>query len=121
MYFFLMIRRPPRSTLFPYTTLFRSEIELKKSYSVERIAGEVKDGRYGTNAEVVKRVLRNTGAKEAILVSAEGYADALSIASIASIKGEPVLFANRNEIPYVVKNTSKGLKISAVGGQGDRK
>src|SRR3712207_8947455 len=25
MYFFLMIRRPPRSTLFPYTTLFRSE------------------------------------------------------------------------------------------------
>src|SRR2546427_8997563 len=32
-FFFLMIRRPPRSTLFPYTTLFRSlhvaEIELE--------------------------------------------------------------------------------------------
>src|SRR5438477_8878794 len=28
-FFFLMIRRPPRSTLFPYTTLFRSdELEL---------------------------------------------------------------------------------------------
>src|SRR3712207_7055029 len=26
MFFFLMIRRPPRSTLFPYTTLFRSEV-----------------------------------------------------------------------------------------------
>ena len=26
--FFLMIRRPPRSTLFPYTTLFRSIITL---------------------------------------------------------------------------------------------
>src|SRR5437764_4810545 len=25
--FFLMIRRPPRSTLFPYTTLFRSIVE----------------------------------------------------------------------------------------------
>src|SRR3712207_7771876 len=25
MFVFLMIRRPPRSTLFPYTTLFRSE------------------------------------------------------------------------------------------------
>src|SRR3989337_3626134 len=25
VFFFLMIRRPPRSTLFPYTTLFRSE------------------------------------------------------------------------------------------------
>src|SRR5438552_5719954 len=24
MFFFLMLRRPPRSTLFPYTTLFRS-------------------------------------------------------------------------------------------------
>src|SRR5258707_6962660 len=30
-FFFLMIRRPPRSTLFPYTTLFRS-------YSQERLA-----------------------------------------------------------------------------------
>src|SRR5476649_1933599 len=26
VFFFLMIRRPPRSTLFPYTTLFRSPI-----------------------------------------------------------------------------------------------
>src|SRR2546422_2562174 len=26
-FFFLMIRRPPRSTLFPYTTLFRSGLE----------------------------------------------------------------------------------------------
>src|SRR2546430_8107793 len=28
-FFFLMIRRPPRSTLFPYTTLFRSALALK--------------------------------------------------------------------------------------------
>src|SRR2546429_7748984 len=28
-----MIRRPPRSTLFPYTTLFRSEIELFTPYA----------------------------------------------------------------------------------------
>src|SRR2546429_1152863 len=26
LFFFLMIRRPPRSTLFPYTTLFRSTV-----------------------------------------------------------------------------------------------
>src|SRR3712207_7470453 len=26
LFFFLMIRRPPRSTLFPYTTLFRSAL-----------------------------------------------------------------------------------------------
>src|SRR5256886_10396643 len=29
-FFFLMIRRPPRSTLFPYTTLFRSDSPLGK-------------------------------------------------------------------------------------------
>src|SRR6266581_5503997 len=28
-FFFLMIRRPPRSTLFPYTTLFRSRSHLR--------------------------------------------------------------------------------------------
>src|SRR2546422_9885849 len=28
-FFFLMIRRPPRSTLFPYTTLFRSNVGLE--------------------------------------------------------------------------------------------
>src|SRR5258708_22428037 len=27
-FFFLMIRRPPRSTLFPYTTLFRSHLPI---------------------------------------------------------------------------------------------
>src|SRR3712207_7736141 len=29
-FFFLMIRRPPRSTLFPYTTLFRSGGDLRR-------------------------------------------------------------------------------------------
>src|SRR3712207_7151335 len=30
MYFFVMIRRPPRSTLFPYTTLFRSSRDRRR-------------------------------------------------------------------------------------------
>src|SRR2546429_7117702 len=34
-FFFLMIRRPPRSTLFPYTTLFRS------AYAVVGVGGDV--------------------------------------------------------------------------------
>src|SRR5438034_2563829 len=33
-FFFLMIRRPPRSTLFPYTTLFRSSMEIPTLASV---------------------------------------------------------------------------------------
>src|ERR1043165_10296792 len=31
-----MIRRPPRSTLFPYTTLFRSDTQLDMGYQAER-------------------------------------------------------------------------------------
>src|SRR5262245_66115600 len=38
LFFFLMIRRPPRSTLFPYTTLFRSQAE-------EGLAGRLHVGR----------------------------------------------------------------------------
>src|SRR3712207_9046717 len=34
LFFFLMIRRPPRSTLFPYTTLFRSFCVLLGSYEI---------------------------------------------------------------------------------------
>src|SRR3712207_3350184 len=41
MCFFLMIRRPPRSTLFPYTTLFRSIGELNGHIS-RREGGRVK-------------------------------------------------------------------------------
>src|SRR5260221_13531179 len=33
-FFFLMIRRPPRSTLFPYTTLFRSIADEKRMEAV---------------------------------------------------------------------------------------
>src|SRR3972149_10792939 len=37
VFFFLMIRRPPRSTLFPYTTLFRSQLrKIKPSSSCNR-------------------------------------------------------------------------------------
>src|SRR2546426_12314009 len=38
-FFFLMIRRPPRSTLFPYTTLFRSEEGLRRGQPVHRPVG----------------------------------------------------------------------------------
>src|SRR2546422_7313861 len=33
VFFFLMIRRPPRSTLFPYTTLFRSRFPVSSARS----------------------------------------------------------------------------------------
>src|SRR3989442_15445824 len=39
VFFFLMIRRPPRSTLFPYTTLFRSRCSTALSGSTSRLPG----------------------------------------------------------------------------------
>src|SRR5688572_32259146 len=40
-----MIRRPPRSTLFPYTTLFRSDVGLERRLlgGVEHVAGGVEE------------------------------------------------------------------------------
>src|SRR3712207_8754036 len=43
--FFLMIRRPPRSTLFPYTTLFRSQRSASLQRSPRRWAGQPDSGR----------------------------------------------------------------------------
>src|ERR1022692_3242485 len=42
IFFFLMIRRPPRSTLFPYTTLFRSRAG--SGYGLHRESGVLLDG-----------------------------------------------------------------------------
>src|SRR3989475_10570937 len=41
-FFFLMIRRPPRSTLFPYTTLFRSHVaaRLRSGHTLTDLPGE---------------------------------------------------------------------------------
>src|SRR3712207_8793296 len=48
--FFLMIRRPPRSTLFPYTTLFRSYLLSARFF--QNVAGSV-DGMDGKTAQKV--------------------------------------------------------------------
>src|SRR5260221_6760662 len=44
-FFFLMIRRPPRSTLFPYTTLFRSGGRWPASHHPQRPVPDREDGR----------------------------------------------------------------------------
>src|SRR5438874_10188918 len=47
-FFFLMIRRPPRSTLFPYTTLFRSY----RAQAGRQIAVAKRVGGYGDLVEL---------------------------------------------------------------------
>src|SRR3712207_7986882 len=60
MIFFLMIRRPPRSTLFPYTTLFRSRHRLL-SDSCSRMFGCARFSRQPPrqNAIFVAKVIAN--------------------------------------------------------------
>src|SRR5687767_8693776 len=42
-FFFLMMRRPPRSTLFPYTTLFRSLFSLAVDGWTSRVDGPLSE------------------------------------------------------------------------------
>src|SRR5439155_15214029 len=71
IFFFFLIRRPPRSTLFPYTTLFRSHLatstlttfgRLARARHVERLrivaTSAVREARNG--AAFVRRLRRQT-------------------------------------------------------------
>src|SRR2546426_4635930 len=79
-----MIRRPPRSTLFPYTTLFRSDI------------GRVDRGGYFTIVDRLKELIKYKGYQvppaelEALLLSHPAVADAAVI---------PVADEEAGEIP----------------------
>src|SRR5256885_12553899 len=58
-FFFLMIRRPPRSTLFPYTTLFRSPGGVHQQGRLQRRLREPSQG-----AAVGHRADEHTGRSE---------------------------------------------------------
>src|SRR3989442_15614414 len=51
-----MIRRPPRSTLFPYTTLFRSEDTLAAGALCERLWPYYASGQVADSAEIARRI-----------------------------------------------------------------
>src|SRR3712207_9196315 len=61
IFFFLMIRRPPRSTLFPYTTLFRSfRINLEEILDEPR-TGTTPVEELQEKADKMKKRLENLG------------------------------------------------------------
>src|SRR2546429_1382471 len=67
-FFFLMIRRPPRSTLFPYTTLSRSALDL-----LQRARRHLRR-RDGAAATLARRVLERLGDRKSTrLNSSHGY------------------------------------------------
>src|SRR2546429_6948801 len=71
IFFFLMIRRPPRSTLFPYTTLFRSPVAYapgKKAGGTWRSAWATASGRWSE-----RRRATSPDRKSTRLNSSHGY------------------------------------------------
>src|SRR2546426_5164160 len=103
-FFFLMIRRPPRSTLFPYTTLFRS-------------AGKTPKQAIDFLGKMWKHVVAQpTSAREGLQTFLAGRGDVLlayeNEALFALQKGQPVQFVIPKatiliENPVAVTSTSK--------------
>src|SRR3712207_8022621 len=76
-----MIRRPPRSTLFPYTTLFRSLALVAQGMTAEEIAS-----RLYISYETVRTHLRNARAKLGARTVTEAVAVALQRGEIRDRK-----------------------------------
>src|SRR5690242_20765155 len=97
-FFFLMIRRPPRSTLFPYTTLFRSPSDAESptiNYRMADLLFENKD--FGEAAKQYER-------------TAYGYpANAQSAAA-----GYAAVYAYREQLKVVAKENLEAAKHDTV-------
>src|SRR3989454_12424473 len=86
-----MIRRPPRSTLFPYTTLFRSLPDATASKVVTVTRGETAAAGIAVFTQAV--AIKETGPKETVDRFGEVYA--FSPAFLAVHQGEPTLIRDR--------------------------
>src|SRR2546429_2251446 len=99
VFFFLMIRRPPRSTLFPYTTLFRSFYNAFGGAVVFNNSGTVRKSG-GTATTTIGMPFNNDGAlnvqnrKSTRLNSSHGY---ISYAVFCLKKKK---FISRSMTPY---------------------
>src|SRR3989454_10305775 len=88
-FFFLMIRRPPRSTLFPYTTLFRSRAMrgLSNDEADRMIAAQMPAERKRAKSDLV---IENEGSLEQLERQARAAFDELRHrAAVAALGGRP--------------------------------
>src|SRR2546422_5397796 len=72
-FFFLMIRRPPRSTLFPYTTLFRSSGEEQEGRFQQQAPSVLPDGLAGAEQQDGRDARPCSDRKSTRLNSSHGY------------------------------------------------
>lgn len=83
--------------------------------STRRIAGNT---RYQTAGLIADEVRNLTGATEAILVSGEDFADAMSVASFAAREGIPIYLTRRRELSREVLLATNEIKTWTVIGEG---
>ena len=89
-----------------------------KGYNVRRLSGAT---RYETSAMIAQEIKDATGSNKAILINGSKEADALTVSSLATKEGLPVIMAKSNGIDRAVKDKldSWNLKeIYVVGGTG---
>ena len=89
-----------------------------KGYNVRRLSGAT---RYETSAMIAQEVKDATGSNKAVLINGSKEADALTVSSLATKEGLPVIMAKSNGIDRFVKDKldSWNLKeIYVVGGTG---
>src|SRR2546427_7300891 len=94
-FFFLMIRRPPRSTLFPYTTLFRSLKALEAQMDGYRVVPMAEAARVGD-----------------IFVTLTGNVNVIRVEHMRAMKDGAVL---ANSGHFNVEIDLEGLKQAATG------
>lgn len=85
--------------------------------NIQRLWGT---GRYDTNKAINNKIDAEEGTP-VIIASGEGFADALSISSIASVKGYPIVLTSKNNLAQQAKDTLKEInpkQVYIIGGTG---
>src|SRR2546429_1548229 len=86
-FFFLMIRRPPRSTLFPYTTLFRA-LGPRRQRGVSRCGGAARSQR--ADRPGVPGGLRPVAARLRAVRGADARARRRAVLAVAAAAARPL-------------------------------
>src|SRR5258708_31346367 len=113
-----MIRRPPRSTLFPYTTLFRSqeptlpdrcyliadrELPFTSSTQQNRFSNQTTAStNFRRNQEMAKQIVTGENSRQAILRGVNALADAVKITLVP--KGRKAVIEKKSAAPRITKD-----------------
>src|SRR2546422_5140857 len=99
-----MIRRPPRSTLFPYTTLFRSasanEKDAKKKADADKLIAkaqkEHEDGKHADSVKTADEAAKVQDRKSTRLNSSHGYIS-YAVFCLKKKKQQPIVPKERQQ------------------------